>query len=75
MEILGAGAVSRRLAVHHCAEERVKMRTKAEVEELVGYLAQLINLCQGIPVLAGWLLERQIELKREIMERPEYQCR
>lgn len=46
--------------------------TKAETEELVRYLAQLINLCQGIPVLAGWLLERQIELKREIMENEEF---
>ena len=50
-------------------------RSKEETERLVADLNALIHLVRLNPVLAGWLLEKQIELKREIMEGEEYRCR
>lgn len=46
--------------------------SKSEKEMLIEYLNAIINLFRRHPLLVGFLLEKQIELKREIMDGEEF---
>jgi hypothetical protein len=51
------------------------MRTKEETEFLILFLGMaIIKFERDMPVIANWCLEKQIELKREIMEGEEFRA-